>query len=114
MIFILLFQCSVTCGAGVQTRAVMCALHSRKSVDASLCNAATKPDADRECELEACRPEDLEIGVIIDNTVVGIRHWRIGPWSPVSGQSFMFINILLVKNFQGYIQSYLNEVNNKL
>jgi hypothetical protein len=43
-----------------------------------------KPELERKCSLDECKPEDFDIGVIITNTVVGISHWRIGPWSAVS------------------------------
>lgn len=78
------FQCSVTCGSGTETRAVVCTLQDRQSADEIHCDMDVKPESERKCLLEDCKPEDFDIGVIITNTVVGISHWRTGPWSAVS------------------------------
>ena len=48
------------------------------------CDMDVRPSLERPCNEEECKPEDFDIGVIIKNTVVGISHWRIGPWSAVS------------------------------
>ena len=79
-----LFQCSVTCGHGVQTRLVTCTLANPQPVEEIQCDVNMKPEVERECILDDCKPEDFDIGVIITNTVVDISHWRVGPWSPVS------------------------------
>ncbi|XP_060563969.1 A disintegrin and metalloproteinase with thrombospondin motifs 9-like isoform X2 [Ruditapes philippinarum] len=77
-------ECSVTCGTGIETRAVVCTLQDRKSADQIHCDMDVKPELERKCSLDECKPEDFDIGVIITNTVVGISHWRIGPWSACS------------------------------
>lgn len=82
--FYVLFQCSVTCGSGTHSRAVVCTLLNRKSVNEDDCDLDAKPQSERECMVAKCKPADYDIGVIITNTVVGISHWRIGPWSAVS------------------------------
>ena len=51
------------------------------------CDMDVKPSTERPCNEGECKPEDFDIGVIIKNTVVGISHWRIGPWSAVSHQA---------------------------
>ena len=51
------------------------------------CDMDVRPTTERPCNLGDCKPEDYDIGVIIKNTVVGISHWRIGPWSAVSGKA---------------------------
>ena len=48
------------------------------------CDMDVRPDTERPCNLGDCKPEDYDIAVIIKNTVVGISHWRTGPWSAVS------------------------------
>jgi len=62
-------------------------LSNRKSANEEDCDVDAKPVSDRECAMDTCKPSDYEIGVIITNTVVGISHWRIGPWSAVSNIS---------------------------
>ena len=50
--FTFLFQCSVTCGLGVESRLVFCveAPNSQIIVDDSLCQANLKPAATRACD----------------------------------------------------------------
>ena len=78
-----MFQCSVTCGEGIQTRFVVCTLLDRQTASEVQCDVDNKPETERPCSMDKCKPEDFDIGVIITNTVVGISHWRIGPWSAV-------------------------------
>ncbi|XP_052259939.1 A disintegrin and metalloproteinase with thrombospondin motifs 9-like [Dreissena polymorpha] len=77
-------KCSKTCSAGTQTRVVVCTLLERQTAEEVHCDLDVKPESERACVLEECSPEDLEIGIIVSNTVVGISHWRIGPWSACS------------------------------
>ena len=77
-------QCSTTCGDGIQTRKVTCVLMDREADSELQCDMDVRPDTERPCNLGDCKPEDYDIAVIIKNTVVGISHWRTGPWSAVS------------------------------
>lgn len=83
----------MTCGTGSKTRAVVCTLQDRKSAEEIHCDMDVKPELEQMCTLAECKPEDFDIGVIITNTVVGISHWRIGPWSAVRYIVFTYIFI---------------------
>ena len=62
----------------------MCMLMDREADSEIQCDMDVRPGTERPCNEGECKPEDFDIGVIIKNTVVGISHWRIGPWSAVS------------------------------
>ena len=53
------FQCSLTCGKGVRTRAVKCVKDdsSRQEVAESQCPAGSKPEATEACVTAVCSPE---------------------------------------------------------
>ena len=53
------FQCSLTCGKGVRTRAVKCVKDdsSRQEVAESQCPAGSKPEAMEACVTAVCSPE---------------------------------------------------------
>lgn len=73
-----LFQCSVSCGSGFHSRTVICERINeyqpgeRTVVHDVLCNQATKPDAQKECQEQHCRMDKF------------IYHWESGPWSEVN------------------------------
>lgn len=48
------FQCSVTCGEGVQQRDVYCRLRGSGRVNEETCNHLTRPPSKRLCDLVAC------------------------------------------------------------
>ncbi|KAK7817013.1 hypothetical protein U0070_014356 [Myodes glareolus] len=56
-------ECPATCGKGMQQRQVWCQL-SEDPLSDGYCNASTKPESLRLCELRAC------------------TSWHVGPWSP--------------------------------
>ncbi|XP_057647833.1 A disintegrin and metalloproteinase with thrombospondin motifs 20 [Chionomys nivalis] len=56
-------ECPATCGKGMQQRQVWCQLSDDPLSD-GFCNASTKPESLRPCELRAC------------------TSWHVGPWGP--------------------------------
>lgn len=49
-----LFQCSVTCGVGVQQRDVYCRLRGKGPVNELMCDQFTQPARKRPCSVPAC------------------------------------------------------------
>ena len=81
-------QCSVTCGAGVETRLVACVSLEQletqvAAVTASTqCDVAVKPSGEKSCNLHSCH-RGYNIASISSNRVVGTAHWRVGSWGQV-------------------------------
>ena len=99
--FLYIPQCSVTCGAGVETRQVACVNSGTiiegprgdgSQPDEDYCDVSVQPAAERTCNKQLCVPNSagtsigpkLNIGPITSNSVVSTAHWRFGGWSSVS------------------------------
>lgn len=53
--FVILLQCSVTCGKGVRTRRVICADNDGKELGKDGCNGSNKPvEETQECVVGSC------------------------------------------------------------
>ena len=81
-------QCSVTCGEGVATRLVACITLEElegQSPNPTHCEVELQPPRDRLCNMQTCiKEKDYDIISISTNSVVGMAHWRAGPWGGVS------------------------------
>ncbi|KAL4226991.1 A disintegrin and metalloproteinase with thrombospondin motifs 9 [Mactra antiquata] len=77
-------ECTVSCGEGTQTRAVVCSVFESNSADEIHCDMDVKPISERQCNMEDCKHEDYKIMKITTNNVVGISHWMVGQWSACS------------------------------
>ncbi|XP_029103687.1 A disintegrin and metalloproteinase with thrombospondin motifs 9 isoform X2 [Scleropages formosus] len=79
-------QCTTSCGAGYQMRAVKCVVGSYGSVvDDTECNAATRPTDTQDCELSPCpdahpAPPDSKASSPPGHKT----QWRFGSWTQCS------------------------------
>lgn len=81
---LIVLQCTVTCGEGIQTRFVACTFNQQRQDD-RFCDITVKPETEIRCNRGTClTPDSFNIAVITSNKVVGTTHWRIGSWSAVS------------------------------
>lgn len=82
------FQCSITCGSGIETRYVACMVLDdleEQMATMSECDVAVKPASERTCNRDPCvQPRDFDVISISSNRVQGSSHWRAGPWGGVS------------------------------
>ena len=82
------FQCSITCGSGIETRYVACmVLDDLEEQMATIneCDMNVKPSSERTCNRDPCvNTNDFDIVSISSNRVTGSSHWRAGPWGGVS------------------------------
>lgn len=62
------FQCSVSCGVGIQQRDIYCQLKGLGQVNEAACNHAARPTSQRRCWLPACMQ----------------YHWLADEWEDVS------------------------------
>ncbi|VDK44900.1 unnamed protein product [Anisakis simplex] len=79
-------QCSVTCGTGMQTRAVQCVRGPSKTIVNEIeCDRATRPRTEKICVRDNC---ETFLRNTIDLTTMSNEQpkirWAIGPWSDCS------------------------------
>ncbi|MGH0121107.1 UNVERIFIED_CONTAM: hypothetical protein FKN15_071967 [Acipenser sinensis] len=79
-------MCAVTCGHGYQMRAVRCVAGTHgESLDDRVCNAASRPRDNQECEMPACPESPKVFSTVLPGTQRGfMTQWRYGSWTPCS------------------------------
>ncbi|KAK6488239.1 A disintegrin and metalloproteinase with thrombospondin motifs 20-like [Huso huso] len=79
-------MCAVTCGHGYQMRAVRCVAGTHgEALDDRVCNAASRPRDNQECEMPACPESPKAFSTIFPGTQRGfVTQWRYGSWTPCS------------------------------
>ncbi|MGH0146091.1 UNVERIFIED_CONTAM: hypothetical protein FKN15_035149 [Acipenser sinensis] len=79
-------MCAVTCGHGYQMRAVRCVAGTHgEALDDRVCNAASRPRDNQECEMPACPESPKAFSTVFPRTQRGfVTQWRYGSWTPCS------------------------------
>lgn len=104
------FQCTVSCGEGVQTRYVEC-MFNEQITDESFCDTVVKPDTEIRCNRGTCiSPEegDFKTGVITSNRVEGTSRWLTWDWGAVSvPSSFMLLSSVAWLVYHWHFECYI-------